>query len=72
MWEYLRFIQEQMYGKDSEVLVYTLKNIGICFLGLGLPDNAEEYYKRALEIMHKVQESGGEGRTEQDINEDNE
>ena len=40
-----------MYGDDKEVLVYTYKNIGICYIGLGLPDKAEEYYNKALVIM---------------------
>lgn len=47
-----------MYGSDNEVLVYTYKNIGICYLGLGVPDKAEESYNKSLEIMEKLKEQG--------------
>jgi Tfp pilus assembly protein PilF len=66
MWEYLRRIQEDMYGTDNEVLVYTYKNIGVCYLGLGVPDKAEEYYNKSLEIMERLKEQGAaEGITEE-------
>ena len=49
-----------MYGDDQEVLIYTYKNIGICYIGLGLPDRAEENYLRALEIMNAcIEKSDG-------------
>lgn len=54
MWEFLRKIQEEMYGPDNEVLVYTHKNIGVCYLGLGIPDKAEESYNKSLELMEKL------------------
>lgn len=41
-----------MYGDQNEVLVYTYKNIGICYLALGLPEKAEENYTKALTIMN--------------------
>lgn len=40
-----------MYGDDKEVLIYTYKNIGVCYIGLGLPEKAEENYQKALELM---------------------
>jgi len=46
-----------MYGKDKEVLVYTYKNIGVCYLGIGLPERAEEAYKKALDIMDSIKGS---------------
>lgn len=45
-----------MYGADNEVLVYTYKNIGVCYLGLGVPEKAEESYNKSLEIMEKLKE----------------
>lgn len=51
LWEQLKRIQEQVYGEDNEVIIYTYKNIGICYLALGIPDKAEEYYKKALDLM---------------------
>lgn len=54
MWEQLRKIQEAVYGPDNEVIIYTYKNIGICYLALGIPDKAEEYYLKALDLMNLV------------------
>jgi len=42
MWAYLLKIQQKLYGVDKEIQIYTLKNIGICYLGLGMPEMAEE------------------------------
>lgn len=41
MWQILKDIQETMYGEEKEVLVYTYKNIGICYLGFGMTEEAE-------------------------------
>ncbi len=41
MWHQLRRIQEAMYGEDHEVLIFTHKNIGISYLGLGMSEKAE-------------------------------
>jgi Tfp pilus assembly protein PilF len=43
-----------LYGENHEVLIYTYKNIGICYLGLGIPERAEDYYLKALRIMNLV------------------
>jgi tetratricopeptide (TPR) repeat protein len=51
MWEWLKNIQESIYGEDSEVLIYTYKNIGICYLALGIPEKAEDFYLKALNLM---------------------
>ena len=62
MWEWLKNIQEQVYGEDSEVLIYTYKNIGICYLALGIPEKAEDYYHKAIalkEMMQQVEGGGG-------------
>ncbi len=62
MWEWLKNIQEQVYGQDSEVLIYTYKNIGICYLALGIPEKAEDYYLKAITLMEMMQQvEGGEG-----------
>lgn len=54
MWQNLLKIQEQVYGLNSEVLIYTMKNLGICYLALGVPEKAEEYYLKALDIMNTI------------------
>ena len=57
LWEQLRRIQEAVYGEDSEVIIYTYKNIGICYLALNIPDRAEEFYLKALNLMTLVNAS---------------
>lgn len=42
-----------MLGEDSESLIYTLKNLGICMQALNQPDSAEEYYRQAKDIIEK-------------------
>jgi tetratricopeptide (TPR) repeat protein len=53
-WEKLRGIQEEMYVSDKEVLNYTYKNIGVCYMALGKPEKAEEFYHLALAIVHDL------------------
>lgn len=43
-----------MYGPESEALVYTYYNIGICYLALGVADKAEVNYLNALNLMNLV------------------
>jgi tetratricopeptide (TPR) repeat protein len=43
-----------VYGPESEAIVYTYKNIGICYLALGVADKAEENYLNALNLMNLV------------------
>lgn len=53
----LRKIQEHMFGPIGEALVYTIKNIGICYLALGDSQKAEENYLVALDIIEKLKTS---------------
>ena len=55
LWEQLRQIQEAVHGAESEVIIYTYKNIAICYLALGVSEKAEEYYLKALDTMKIVQ-----------------
>jgi tetratricopeptide (TPR) repeat protein len=54
-WEQLKKIQFNQYGEDHEVLIYTYKNLGICYLALGIPEKAEEFYLKALNIMNALE-----------------
>ena len=36
MWLRLESLQKEMYGENHHLLQFTWKNLGICFLGLGL------------------------------------
>jgi len=58
LWEWLKQIQEEVYGPDSEVIIYTYKNIGICYLAMGIPEKSEEYYLKALTLMEQMQSEG--------------
>lgn len=58
-----------MYGEQNEVLVYTYKNIGICYLALGLPEKSEENYMKALTIMNAI---GGDDKDNELLKEDRE
>ncbi len=37
------------------MIIYTLKNIGICYLAVGIPQKSEEYYLKALGMMEHMQ-----------------
>ncbi len=50
MWKYLMDIQVKLYG-EKEMLIYTYKNIGVCLLGLGKPEEAEVEYQKALKLQ---------------------
>ena len=71
-WEWLKHIQEEVYGPDSEVIIYTYKNIGICYLALGIPDKSEENYLKALALMQQVQEEGDSATDPELLKEDRE
>jgi Tfp pilus assembly protein PilF len=49
------------------VIIYTLKNIGICYLALQNPDKAEEYYLQALELMNLVKGPDSEGVVDEEL-----
>lgn len=51
MWEALKNVQANIYGADNEVLVFTIKNIGTCYLGLALPEKAEVAYLEAVRLL---------------------
>ena len=53
MFKTLQEIQESMFGPTGESLIYTLKNIGICYLALGENEKAEDYYNKAMAIIEK-------------------
>lgn len=57
LFEQLRRIQEAAYGPDNEAIIYTYKNVGVCYLALGIPERAEEYYLKALNLMQLISES---------------
>jgi hypothetical protein len=39
-------------------MIYTFKNIGICYLAMGIPEKSEENYMKALNLMEQMQSEG--------------
>ena len=72
LWEWLRQIQEEVYGPDSEVIIYTYKNIGICYLAMGIPEKSEEYYLKALSLMEQMHNEGDSATDPELLKEDRE
>jgi tetratricopeptide (TPR) repeat protein len=53
MWKLLEGLQKEMYGEESYNLLFTLKNLGTCFLGVGNSDKAREYFEQCIELLEK-------------------
>jgi tetratricopeptide (TPR) repeat protein len=53
MWKLLEGLQRELYGDDSYTLLFTYKNIGTCFLGVGNSDKAREYFELCIELLDK-------------------
>ena len=51
MWKKLETLQQDIYGENSYNLVFTTRNIGACYLGLGQTENALKNFERALELL---------------------
>ncbi|CDW78879.1 tetratricopeptide repeat family [Stylonychia lemnae] len=50
----LKRIQETAFGPESESVIYTLKNLGVCYLATGESEQSEKYYIKAKEIIEKL------------------
>jgi len=44
MWKLLEGLQKDMYGEDSYNMMFTWKNIGTCYVGIGISDQARDYF----------------------------
>jgi len=51
MWKRLEALQKSLYGNDSMSLLYTYKNIGTCYLGIGNSEDARKYFKDCIELI---------------------
>lgn len=61
MYEFLYKIQADLYGEESDNLIFVLKQLGVSLLGTNQLEQAEETYLKAVKIQEKVQkEEGGE------------
>ena len=44
MWKLLEGLQKDMYGDESYNMMFTYKNIGTCYLGIGNCDFARDFF----------------------------
>lgn len=51
MWKELEALQVGLYGKDSMVLLFTWKNIGTCYMGVGKSEDARHFMNKAMDLM---------------------
>ena len=53
MWKLLEGLQKDMYGEESYNLLFTYKNIGTCFLGVGNSEKARDYFEMCIDLLDK-------------------
>ena len=53
MWKLLEGLQKDMYGEDSYNMMFTWKNIGTCYLGIGNSDQARDYFQQCIDLIKK-------------------
>ena len=54
MWKRLEALQKDVYGNDVMSLLYTFKNIGTCYLGIGQSDSARKYFRDCIELIQNA------------------
>lgn len=54
MWKELEALQAELYGEDSMVLLFTWKNIGTCYMGVGKSEDARHFMNKAMALMQGV------------------
>ena len=51
MWKRLEALQVDLYGEDSITHLYTWKNIGTCYLGIGKSEEARKYFQDCIDLV---------------------
>lgn len=51
MFKRLETLQKQIYGEMNICLLYTYKNIGTCYLGIGQSEQARKYFRDCIELI---------------------
>lgn len=54
MWKRLESLQKDIYGDKSMTLLYTYKNIGTSYMGIGDSEQAREYFEKALKLLDET------------------
>lgn len=63
-------LQKSMYGEDHPGLVYTLKQLGVCHLGLNLPQDAQKTLNEAKDLLLNMQSEDDDEVTKMRDNEE--
>ena len=53
-WKRLEELQKDLYGEKSYVLLFTWKNIGTCYLGIGQSDQALKYFNDCITLLEEL------------------
>jgi len=51
MWKLLEGLQKDIYGENGYNLLFTWKNIGTCFLGVGSSEQARKYFTMCIDLL---------------------
>lgn len=54
MWKRLEALQVDLYGEDSITHLYTWKNIGTCYLGIGKSEEARKYFLDCINLVNNL------------------
>ena len=52
MWEKLENLQKEVYGPDNQVILYTLKNKGICLMAMEKNLEARTIFNQCLTMIN--------------------
>ena len=53
MWRYLYNVQRKLYGENSDLVIFPLKNIAASYLSLGVFDQAIKSYEECIPLCLK-------------------
>ena len=51
MFKRLETLQRAMYGEENPLLLFVLKNIGNCYLGLGDSESARKCFQQSIDLL---------------------
>ena len=54
MWKSLEALQKDIYGENSMVLLFTLKNLGVCYMGIGNTQDAKFFFNKSLKLIQNA------------------
>ena len=53
-WKHLEELQKDLYGERNPMLLYTWKNLGSCYRGLGLDDKAIKCFEDSISLLQEL------------------